>query len=355
MKICRNILVCLLAIVLSIGSFASCSNKVDLEELAVMPLSWAVGAPLPQASEFIRDLPEDVEVRFAEEYQFQTAGVYNLKLILSYRGREIERTAQFYLRLDDTPPTISGVKDISVYIGNGVSYKNGVTVTDDCGGELTLTVDSSEVDLSREGEYIVYYLASDAVGNTATAKAKVYVYRLEVSEQQLNEKLDPVINSIITPGMSKEAQCRAIYHYVFNKIHYTSDAEKGDPIRAAYLGLDKGVGDCYTYFALAKAFFDRLGIENMEIQRTSAASNAMGETHYWNYVNIGDSANPQWYHFDSTHLRDATYNGKLTLVTEEQLQYYNKQIREDHGNFYAYDQTGYPASATKKITTLPFD
>ena len=355
MKSIRNVILCILILILSICSFTSCSGKVDIESLSVMPLNWGIGAPLPQASDFIQDLPEDVEVRFAENYSFQKTGTYNLKLILSYRGKEVERTAQLNLRLDDTPPTISGVKDVIAYIGGGVSYKNGVTVTDDCGGDLTLTVDSSGVDLSREGEYTVYYLAMDAVGNTATAKAKVFVHRLQVTEEQLNEKLDAVIKTIITSDMSKEAQCRAVYNYVFDKISYTSDSEKGDPILAAYQGLDKGVGDCYTYFALSKAFFDRLGIENMSIQRTQEASAAMGETHYWNYVNIGDSKNPQWYHFDTTHLRDANYNGKIVLVTESQLQHYNKKIREDNGTFYAYDQTGYPDSATKKITKLPFD
>lgn len=355
MKLWRRIAVTFFAIVLSACSFVSCGNKVDLETLTVNDMDWAVGAPLPKASDFVTDLPEDVTVRYKEDYQFSSMGEYNLTLVLSNRGKEIERSVKLNLRVDDTPPTIVGVKDIGVYIGSGVSYKNGVSAIDDCGGEITITVDSSKVDLSREGEYFVRYIATDLAGNTSSIKAKVYVYKLEVTESMLYQKLDAAINTIITPDMDKEAQCRAVYQYVFQKITYTSTSEKGDWISAAYFGLDKGVGDCYTYFALSKAFFERLGIENMSIQRTPAASTAMGETHYWNYVNIGDANNPRWYHFDTTHLRDQAYNGKIVLVTEEQLQHYNKQIRDDHGNFYAYDQIGYPTSATEKITALPFD
>ncbi|MBQ9760165.1 MAG: transglutaminase domain-containing protein [Clostridia bacterium] len=354
MKLFRRIILSVLAVVLSVGSFVSCGG-VDPDELIVKDLDWAVGAPLPKASDFVVDLPEGVEATFAENYTFDSMGVYELEIVLSSGLSKSTRNVKMNLRIDNTPPTILGVKDVEVYIGEGVSYKNGITVTDDCGGEVTLTVDSSAVDPTREGEYTVRYIARDAVGNTSTAKAKVYVSKIDVSQEMLNQKLDAVIAQIITPDMSKVARCQAVYSYVWSKIEYTSDSEKGDWISAAYYALDKGRGDCYNYAMLSKAFLDRLGIENRTIQRTPAATAAMGETHYWNYVNVGESGNAQWYHFDTTHLRDVAYNGKLVLVTEEQLQYYNTRVRRDDGNFYAYDRTGYPAPATAKITSLPYE
>jgi hypothetical protein len=357
MKICRHIVACVLAITLSVCPLISCGDRIDLDDIVVKDSDWAVGAPLPQASDFVVDMPENVRAEFAVNYVFDSVGVYELHIVLKRGLSRSERTVRMNLRQDNTPPIISGVKDIGVHIGEGVSYKSGVVVTDDCGGVLTLSVDSTGVDLTKEGQYYVRYIAKDAVGNVATAKAKVYVTRLEVTEAMLNAKLDTVIASIITPNMSREEQCRAVYNYVFNKIQYTSDSEKGDWIRAAYYGIDRGLGDCYTYFSLSKALLTRLGIENMEIQRTSAASAEMGETHYWNYVNVGDAENPQWYHFDTTHLRDQTYNGKIVLVTDEQLRYYNEQVREarEHGTFYAYDRVAYPASATARITKLPYE
>ena len=354
MKNRTRIILTVLAIAMAILPLTGCGGT-DVDELVVCDRDWAVGTPLPQASDFVVDMPDDVSAEFADEYEFTRIGVYELKIVLK-RGISTSRhNVKLNLRVDTTPPKILGIKDIGVHIGEGVSYKNGITVTDDCGGKLTLEVDSSGVDLTREGEYYVRYIATDASGNRATEKAKVYVSKVKVTEETLYAKLDPVIAQIITPDMSVEAKCRAVYQYVFDKIEYTSNSEKGDWMNAAYYSLDKGLGDCYNYFALSKAFFERLGIENMTIQRTPAASQAMGETHYWNYVNIGSAENPQWYHFDTTHLRDEQYNGKIVLVTEAQLQYYNRQIRQDKGNFYTYDQAGYPASATNKITRLPYE
>jgi hypothetical protein len=217
-----------------------------------------------------------------------------------------------------------------------------------------LEIDSSQVDLTREGRYQIRYIATDAAGNVTTVLKTVYVYEKKVTREMLNEELDRIISSLgITADMTKEEQCRRIYYYVYDNVSYVSLSDKADWVRAAYDGLSDRQGDCFTYYALSKAFFERLGIENMCIQRTMEASTRLGETHFWNYVNIGDAQNPQWYHFDTTHLKDRNYTRRLVLITEEQLQRYNNDVRDDNGDFYRYDSTGYPTPATKQITALP--
>ena len=112
--------------------------------------------------------------------------------------------------------------------------------------------------------------------------------------------------------------------------------------------LSSGSGDCFSYFALAKAFFERLGIENMDIQRTTGLT---PDRHYWNYVNVGTKEEPCWYYFDATHLNSAdtgvSFNG--SLLTEQQIMAYNK-VR---AHFYTFDHSGYPAAATEIITETP--
>ena len=113
-------------------------------------------------------------------------------------------------------------------------------------------------------------------------------------------------------------------------------------VREAYLALQSKKGDCYTYYALSKAFFERLGIENRDLQRTPGLTK---DTHYWLMVNIGgedDAA--KWYHFDATRLMEKIYDGGI--LTDAQVRYYSENIRP---NFYAYDAGNYPASETAEV------
>ena len=355
MKHTGRVFCLLLSLIIIIGAFVACSEDTSaLENVQIQPLYWPVGVPLPEASAFLVNKPDGVQARYAQSNQFNNVGIYNLDIILSdENGTELTKSVQFTLLEDTTPPTLSGIKDIGAYIGKPISYKNGISFSDNCSCAVDLQIDSSKVDLYTVGSYPVTYTAIDAAGNRTVAEAKVHVYDFEITSDMLNEKLDPIIARIIKPNMTTTDKCLAIYYYVYDNIRYVSTSDKSDWVRAAYLGLDEGQGDCYTYFALSKAFFERLGIPNMEIQRSADASKILGETHFWNYVNIGDTENPRWYHFDATHLRDTNFTRKLWLITEQQLMYCNRNFRDSKNRdyFYQYDKTGYPISATTVINS----
>ena len=76
---------------------------------------------------------------------------------------------------DMTPPKILGIHDFSVFEGEDVPYRQGVSVTDDSGENIVLEVDSSAVRLDTPGIYIVRYSAADSAGNKATDLATVTV------------------------------------------------------------------------------------------------------------------------------------------------------------------------------------
>ena len=73
----------------------------------------------------------------------------------------------------------------------------------------------------------------------------------------------------ITKSMSKEDQVKKIFAYVNSptlskneaNIVFTneSNTDRSDWMREAYLTLQKGSGDCYSYFAVSKAFFEYFG------------------------------------------------------------------------------------------------
>lgn len=341
--------VLLLAAVLSCFAFTSCRQAPE-ETVQPKSLTWAIGARLPAAEDFFDALPEGSSVTFAESNPFSSLQEGSNTVRLIYRSEKGKRQTLYatLLMLNDTePPVISGVKDLMAYIGEGISYRSGIILTDNCNGEITLEVDSSAVNLTKEGIYPVVYRATDLAGNTATAQANVHVYLEEITLDMLYEEIDPLIVSLNLLGRSKEQQARAIFEFVHTdaKITYVDSSDKTSWIRAAYFCLKDRKGDCFSYFSLSKAFFERLGIENLDIQRLPGYTS---DTHYWSLINIAeDGASAQWYHYDATRLRDVTGSG--CLLTDRQVDAFSR-IRS---NFYLYDRTLYPTTATAEITERP--
>ncbi len=320
----------------------------------VRDLTWAIATPLPEAADFWASIPEHgYTIRFAEDYEFLRAGTYPLELILAdEKGNELTRTANFTLVTDTTPPTLDGVKDLLVSLGDGVSYRAGVTVTDNCDGPVMLTVDSSEVNLGLVGIYSVTYTATDAAGNTTTRRISLTVTDYEVTEEALNLLLDEALATIVTPAMTTEEMVRAVYYFVYDHVSYSSTSDKSDWKRAAYDGLTQKEGDCFTYFALCKAFFERLEIENIDLCRSDAEAIRANERHYWSLVNIGTEASPRWYHLDATHLFDRKKPWGL-LMTDAQLAEYTAERIATNGAdhyFYVFDSTNIPSTPTTQIT-----
>ena len=252
---------------------------------------------------------------------------------------------------DVTPPQIIGAADMLIYVGESPAYRKGITLSDDSGADgVVLTVDSSQADISTPGRYPIKYIATDRAGNRAEVTVYLAVEVYFPQEDELNAALDRVISEIITDDMTIESRVRAVYRYVQNHIAFINTSNKTSWKAEAYKALFvTNTGDCFSYFAASKAFFERLGIENLDIERPRELAEQMGQTHYWSLVNIsGDTSTPQWYHYDSCRLR-AEYNHSGCLLTEKQTRAYNK-VRD---NFYAYNSVGYPAVSTVIITPTP--
>ncbi len=313
---------------------------------------WAVGTEMPDPKYFVASTTEFDN--YTGEYvgelpNFTSYADYTVKV--QYTDASGNKSPVYDVILtpckDDVPPTIE-VRDIECNLGEGIIWRNHVTLTDNCAGEIALSVDSSKVNVNREGNYTVYYTATDASGNQTQAQASVLVVSMTVTDEMLYAEIDKVISRIITPDMDKAAQCRAIYTYVQGNIAYVNTSAKGDWKYAAYSALfSSGTGDCYSYFAASKAFFERLGIENLDIQRLPGYTD---NTHFWSLVNIGTAENPVWYHYDSTRLT-AAFNVSGCLLTDAQVDAYDTWRAGDY--FRIYDKSKYPATDTRIITEIP--
>ena len=321
-------------------------------DVTVKDVYFAIGGPLPAAEDFIESVyePDGFSGELLDDFpEMKSPGSYPMRV--RYTDASGNKTKVFNVNMiliyDSVAPTVEVADDIFVYIGESVAYRSVISVSDNCIGEITLDVDDSLVNTDEEGDYEVTLTAIDAVGNKSAAhKLTVHVLIEEDVEEKLFDKVDSAIEQIVKEGMSREEICRAVYDYVRKRISYSPMTYRSDILLAAYNSLYvTGEGDCYSYFAAAKVFFDRLGIENLEVQRLSGYTD---DTHYWNLVNIGDESAPLWYHFDCTEMR-AEYDFGGCLLTDVQIDAFNK-LRD---GFYRYDKSKYPPVAEEIITPIP--
>lgn len=297
------------------------------------------------------------------EVQNLTAGEYTLRYTGDRKRVEPVASTLTVKPADTTPPTITGVADKTVYVNGTVSYREGVTVTDDFDKAVQLQVDSSKVDLTSVGKYPVVYSATDSRGNTATVQITVTVQKqpdttdtkgktgskedaqtqAKSSDKTKNaytkEELDAlcakILKSILKDGMTQRQKAEAIYNRV-HKIKYVNTPDGPDRITDAYIGLSRGSGDCENFSAASGALLTRAGISCYELKRVGGTSE-----HYWQiaYVDGG------WYHFDPCPT-STKYPIRCFLLTDEEVIAYSNS-RTDKPNYYIYDHNACPYEVVK--------
>ena len=323
-------------------------------------LTVSIAGPYPKPADFF------VDVKEASGYHGEVIGSVDLTtlgekaveiaLVDDHGNKSPSYKTKVTVIEDKLAPTISAPAGITVYLGEAVSYTKGITVTDNCFGEVELVINTDGVKLDKVGTYTVTYTARDSAGNTSSATVALTVLEKRVTEEELMSVIAKKAESLgITADMTKEEQCRRIYGFVNSPRLSASDAsivftdesntDRSDWIREAYLTLERGAGDCYSYFAVSKAFFEYFGIESRDIERAKGVTTQSG-THFWSMVNIGTADAPEWYYFDATRLAVKHRTGSGCLFTEAQLVDYNTNVKE---GFLTYDHAGYPTASSKTV------
>lgn len=264
-------------------------------------------------------------VSYQEEPEVSSAGEYIIMLRVEDEGGNItDAPAHLTVIEDVTPPLIAGVEEMTVIVGESISYKRNVTVTDDYDDNVELVVDNSEVDPDTPGDYTVVYRATDKYGNTAEVSTVLHVKAvpvvsnvpktrdIPVTEEAVNAEAQKVLASITTPEMSQYEVLRAIYDWCHTKIKYAEGTPKGNWVEGAYCGIVKKKGDCYAYAMSARCLLNLAGITNMDIERIRVG-NGM---HFWNLVDIGEG----WHHFDTCKRADGS---TFFYLTDAELMAYS--------------------------------
>ena len=297
----------------------------------------------PRAADFVADIKDATSVKceFKEEYNFDTKDdVYVVIVLTDEAGNVTEISSKATCEVDTTPPVIEGVHDITVVVGGTVSYKEGITVTDDSGEKINLSVDNSRVNLSVVGTYEVTYSATDSSGNSTIVRASVIVTeKPKVSNDEMMTLAKRIYKDNIEtePGMTAWELARKIYDWTHDNIKYVNEkVDKNDPVGASYDGLKNLKGDCFTYMAVSRVLLGLANIDCREITRNQYEGEA---AHYWLLVDIGDG----WYHFDSClHFSGMAWDSFMR--TDAELDAYCKQ--HDIEYYYRFDKSKYPTRAT---------
>ncbi len=285
----------------------------------------------PDAQIFVEACEDASEVTFTFGGEIDTSllGEQVVTVIATdAAGNFTSSSTSMYVIKDTEKPVIHGVKSLVYSIGETVSYRSGVYATDNCDGEVNVTVDASGVNTNIPGVYNVIYSASDSSGNTATVTARVTIG--SISRQAVDELADKILAKIVTDSMTQREKAEAIYNWCSVNIRYSSATSylMGYFNQAAYTGLTRYYGNCYTYYAVSSALLTRVGIENIEIHRNDPA-----RPHYWNLVKMDG----EWYHFD-TCPQPAPHKLKVFLLTDSEVRAFPLDY------YYSFDSSSYPAT-----------
>lgn len=238
---------------------------------------------------------------------------------------------------DYDPPVLIGVVNRQFYVGEGISYLSGVTAYDEIDGEVEITVDRSNVNTRKPGQYEVTYTATDKAGNSVSQTAIITLSEVKVTEEMLDKAADEVLTEITTDDMTMEEKAWAIYKYVNVHVRYWDDSDKNDWRAEAYRGITEGWGDCFTYFAVSQILLMKIGADILPVERQGGVSR-----HYWHIINIGSG----WYHFDACiHIPKYV----SFMRTDAEFEEFAALQRPGY-NYYTYDKEKYP-----EVSTTPFE
>ncbi len=244
-------------------------------------------------------------------------------------GNETAELFTLKLNPDVTPPTIYGARDRYSYANEPVAYLSDITAVDECDGDVSVKVDTSKVDPTKPGSYLVTYTATDRAGNIAKKTIVCTFVDATVTEDEAEAVAQDILEKVLRDGMTLDEQVEALYNYVFKNVHYVGKSNKKDWRSEAVRGLTTGKGDCFTAYACLRLLLEHTDAELMSVERYGGRTH-----HYWMLVNLGSG----WYHVDACN----TGKGRKRC-----FMWTNAQKDKVSKSFWRFDESLYPPIATE--------
>ena len=116
------------------------------------------------------------EVSFKEDYDFSKEGTVEVIIQVKDKGNNVtEKKGKVKVTKDSEPPQITGLEPLTIVIGAKTDYNSGVSISDNRDPEPKLTVDSSNVNIQKEGTYTLIYIGIDRSGNKIEKQREIKV------------------------------------------------------------------------------------------------------------------------------------------------------------------------------------
>ena len=326
-------------------------NVQDTTAPTAEPVATTISGKVPEAILLltnIKDASSDITASYQAPIDTTTGGEKTAFVLLSDAyGNSTVISVPVTVVLDETAPSISlaPYKEHWVYLGDSIAYKSYVTYFDDktSTNKLVLTVNRDSVNTEKAGTYPVIYTVKDEAGNEASVTLQLTIKEKPtgyVEPDVAYGKAQQILAQITTEGMSKAEIAAAIYNYVRHSIGYDDyeDEDRGWAAAAMY-GFNEHLGDCFVYYATAKALFDVAGIPNVDVVKVKTAQTSTS-SHYWSLIDVGNG----WYHVDCTP-RAGVYDESFFLYTDEEMLAFSRANK----NCFNFDLNAYPARQTASV------
>lgn len=164
-----SIFVILIYIPIIISVFVIFAMNKDLhykEEISI-----EVGEKLPLLKDYLdtedlnrvnKNITWEKDLKVDKDNKVYYSGTYDG--YITFRGKKIK----FKLNvIDEEAPTITGAKDIEIFINDEIDLLKDIKATDNSLNKIKLNIEG-EYSLEKEGVYNLKYVATDAAGNTAS-------------------------------------------------------------------------------------------------------------------------------------------------------------------------------------------
>ena len=117
-----------------------------------------------KASDLIKNYYDSkrTKVSFKEDYQFDKPGDYEVAIRICRNNNCVTKKSVIHvLPEDNVSPVINGVRNLTVLKDSDIDLLSSVSVSDNQDDNPILTIDSSNLDISKIGNYQITYYAKD--------------------------------------------------------------------------------------------------------------------------------------------------------------------------------------------------
>ncbi|MBP3429003.1 MAG: Ig-like domain-containing protein [Clostridia bacterium] len=149
----------------------------------------------------------------------------------------------------------------------------------------------------KAGRYFWEFRITDAAGQYLTFQTRIFETYTEADETDSTTsagKVNSVVSSLITAGMSDYQRARVLHDWLIHNANYDYTYSNYD----AGGVLLRGTGVCDSYARAYQMLLAAAGVESMIVSGTAGSNADLADwgAHAWNLVRLGG----KWYHVDCT-------------------------------------------------------